>query len=311
MKRVLAMLLPLPFPFLLVATVAQAQVGLATFSSPAGVSGYIAILDLGSGAFKPVTTALDKDCRSQGNGQVSLLNTGNFAQNQATVLAITANSGPGGVTGCGTPAGLLISQGLLVNPGQTAGPVLYFHSATQAGITGGLVPDGLQWAVAGSTNTNNDCPNLYQPGTLLVQNGLPGACAIPKSMARAGRGAAGLDSTGRYLIVVVAQGTDSGGLLTSELSQIFVALHAVSAVNFDGGGSTAFYWTPPAVGPPPTVDATAQKMIMSAKFPPALQLTVTQFLPSMKEVYDSEDRAVYASLGFTFTPRPAAAAPPK
>jgi hypothetical protein len=53
------------------------------------------------------------------------------------------------------------------------------------------------------------------------------------------------------------------------------------------------------------------KMILSAKFPPALQLTVTQFLPSVKEVYDSEDRPVYASLGFTFTPRPAAATPPK
>ncbi|HKH47279.1 MAG TPA: hypothetical protein VKM72_21705 [Thermoanaerobaculia bacterium] len=128
MKRGLMVL-----PALLFLTVAaQAQVGLAQFSSDTtGVSGYIAILDIGSGTFTPVVTALDTNCRSQGNGQVSLLNTGQFAINQNTILAITANSGPGGVTGCGTPAGLLVSNGKLVNPGQTDGPVLYFNSLSR------------------------------------------------------------------------------------------------------------------------------------------------------------------------------------
>jgi exopolysaccharide biosynthesis protein len=233
---------------------------------------------------------------------VSLLNTGQFAINQKTLLAITANTGPGNVTGCGTPAGLLVSNGKLANPGQTNGPVLYFNSRTQAAITGGTVPTGVQWAVSGSTNTNNDCPDLYQPGTLLVQSGKPGVCPIPKSTAPAGRGAVGLDSTGKYVIVVVVEGTDNGGVLTSDLAQMLIALKAVNAVNFDGGGSTAFYWLPASQTSVPPVSAAAQKMITDAKFPPSLNLTVTPFLPKDEERYDSEDRAVYASLGFTFTP---------
>jgi len=242
---------------------------------------------------------------------VNLLNTGQFAINQNTILAITANSGPGGVTGCGTPAGLLVSNGMLVNPGQTDGSVLYFNSLTQAAITGGTVPAGVQWAVSGSTNTNNDCPNLQQPGTLLVQNGNPGVCPIPKSTIRAGRGAVGLDSTGQYVIVVVVEGTDSGGVLTSDLAQMLIALGAVNAVNFDGGGSTAFYWIPPTQTRAPLVSEAAQQMITDATFPPSLDLTVTPFLPTDEQRYDSEDRAVYSSLGFTFTPLPTAAAPRK
>jgi hypothetical protein len=111
-----------------------------------------------------------------------------------------------------------------------------------------------------------------------------------------------LDSTGKYVIVVVVEGTDSGGVLTSDLAQMLIALKAVNAVNFDGGGSTTFYWLPASQTSVPSVSAAAQKMITDAKFPPSLNLTVTPFLPKDEERYDSEDRAVYASLGFTFTP---------
>lgn len=43
----------------LLAAQAQAQVGLATFTSTHGFSGYIAILDISSGLFTPVVTPLD------------------------------------------------------------------------------------------------------------------------------------------------------------------------------------------------------------------------------------------------------------
>lgn len=57
-----------PALLVLLATAAQAQVGLATFSSSqSGVSGYIAILDLGSGSFTPVVSGLDTTCRERGD----------------------------------------------------------------------------------------------------------------------------------------------------------------------------------------------------------------------------------------------------
>ncbi|MBV9775247.1 MAG: phosphodiester glycosidase family protein [Gemmatimonadetes bacterium] len=297
-------------------TLAQVAVGslsgTVTYDSTVAVSGYVAYLDLSGGAFTPVVSPLSDSCRQAGNGQVSMLPTRDFQSQNGTLLAITANSGPAMSsykTGtCGVPAGLVVSGGLLVNPGQTGGPVLYFNTPSAAAITGGTVPTSAQWAVAGSTNTNNDCPNLHQPGSLLVANGTPGVCPIPKSTIPAARGAVGVDATGTVLIVAVVEGAEgTSGLKTADLASLLIGLGAVNAVNFDGGGSTVFYWTPGATAP--VQSAKLVQMLKSAAVPSklpnpgSLTFKVTPLDPSQQYVYDASapgGRPIYASLGFLF-----------
>jgi len=299
----------------LFAPVAMAQVAVGrieghTRYSPS-VKGYVAIFDLWSGKFTPLVTQLDAGCRSKGDGQVMMRPTKTFSEDNHTLLAITANTGPASSGGCGTPAGVAIDDGLLVNPGQTAGPVLYFTNKTSAAISDGVVPLGIRWAVAGSTNTNNDCPDPFQIGTLLVKNGQPGACAIPKSMKAAGRGAAGLNSTGQFLIIAVVEGSDSGGLRTSDLAELMIGLQATNAVNFDGGGSTVFYWRP---SPVPATSAQATRMLELAQYPKGrsnpneFAFSVIPRPTQEPETYDSSVRSgdnprpIYISLGFTYAP---------
>lgn len=303
------------------ATAANAQVALGRISgSVTGnehrkirVSGYVAVLDLGQGAMTPVVTGLSRSCRLASNGQVSLLQTGAFDTARATFLAITANSGPALPASahrgsCGVPSGLIVSDGALVNPGETNGPVLYFPGTSSAVISDGPVPAGVRWAVAGSTYVNNDCPDLYQPGTLLVKNGAAGVCPIPKSGILAGRGAAGVDSTGTLLFIVVVTGSEGAtGIRTADLATLLIGLGARNAVNFDGGGSTVFYWTPSNGAPRERQDLVAR--LESAAVPAGvpnpggLSFTVRRLDPTQRYVSDANHRAVYASLGFVLTQR--------
>lgn len=287
---------------------AQAAVGVISGTSAyaAPFTGYVAILDLASGAFTPVVTAMADSCRTRGLGPVSLLRTGEFAVAQGTLVAITANTGPAipGSDGvCATPDGLIVSDGALVQPGQTAGPILYFSDSTHATITDGALTVA-RWAVAGTTVTGNDCAPLSAIGTLLVRGGAPGPCVIPKSTIAAGRGAAGLDSSGRYLILAVVMGNDGAGLRTSDFAALLIGLGATSAVNFDGGGSTVFYWSPG--GGAPTLSATGAAMIAAATFPAGLpnpgQVSFSAALADQTQPIsaDYNRRPVYASLGFLF-----------
>lgn len=291
---------------------AQAAVGAISgkTSYDGDLQGYVALLDLSSGAFTPVVTALSDSCRSAAEGQVSLLPTAGFQAASNALLAITANAGPGFakyVAGtCGTPDGLIVSGGTLVNPGRTNGPVLYFPDIFSAAATGGAVPDSVWWAVAGATTTNNDCgPDLYQPGTLLVDGGAAGACPIPKSAIPAARGAIGVDATGTILIVAVVEGAEgASGLKTADFATLMMGLGAVDAVNFDGGGSAVFYWNP--AGGAPMASARLLQMLQDAAVPGGapnpggLAFDVTFLAPAQQYVYDTEQRPIYASIGFVF-----------
>lgn len=305
------------------ATPAHAQVGLGAISGMVNadtgsdtrqtpVNGYVAVLDLSQGAVAPVVSGLSVPCRSASSGQVGLLPTYAFDSAQATFLAITANSGPAPSSGefrrgdCGVPSGLIVSRGNLVNPGETDGPVLYFPDVFSAVIGDGIVPGGVQWAVAGSTYVNNDCPDLYQPGTLLVEDGAAGVCPIPKSGILAGRGAAGVDSTGTLLFIVVVTGAEgSSGIRTADLATLLIGLGAAQAVNFDGGGSTVFYWTP-GNGAPVEQQGLVD-LLESAAVPDGvpnpgnLSFSVRRLDPAQAHVSDADLRPIYASLGFVLT----------
>jgi len=325
----------LAFMIAITAVAAQAQtqgvVAVGTFTATTtyqdpGIVGYVAYLDLSKSNFTPVVTPLDVACRSAGDGQVRAIPTRSFAELNHTLLAITANTGYDlpALNSCCVPAGVIIAKGRLVNPGQTGGPTLYFpKAATSATITSGNLPaTGVEWAVAGSTNTNNNCTDLYQPGTALIYTDStgrhPGACPGPKALSIAARGAAGLDKTGRILIIAVVEGTEnSSGLKTLDWAYLMMGLGAYSAVNFDGGGSTTFYWTPDDHGLPQS-EALAT-MLKDAKFPSDqhdnwnnLAFTTAVGEPKDPIRFDNQcpdpknpltcGRPIYGSLGFTYQP---------
>lgn len=215
-------------------------------------TGWVGYVDLANyeTSFQPVVRG--SACEHCGQfPSVTLLDTKTFSLSSPNmVVAITANSGlalPKYANGlCASTAdGLIISDGTLVNPPGYQGPVLYFPMNGSPAITSDPWPalSTIRWAVAGSTITNNDCP-CGQLGTLLVSNGTAGACAVPKPTIRAARGAAGLTEKG-VLILAIVQGTEgSSGMTTAQFAQLMIDLGARNAVNFDGGGSTAFIWNP-------------------------------------------------------------------
>jgi hypothetical protein len=311
---------------------AHAQVALGAISAttdyaPEPILGNVVYLDLRLGHFTPVVTELSEACRkpSVASGQVTVRSTHEFSVANRTLLAITANSGPEVLQAgqCGTPAGVVISRFKLVNPGETAGPTLYFRTKNAATITSDALPGDVQWAVAGSTVTNNDCADLHQPGTLLVYtdnagNIKPGVCPIPKSASKAARGAAGIDASGTILIIAVMSGVEgSSGLKTVDMAYLMMGLGAHWAVNFDGGGSTTLFWTPEKGNAPPvSPDAVALRTRASspiAQSPNHLKYTVTPHEPADPITFDMHcpkepytpgcvGRAIFASLGFHYTP---------
>ena len=245
------------------------QLAVASFTYRFGVNagqGYVAILDLQSPDVVPQVTG-SYPCPSTHPGTAKTTTTHAFAKNYGTFIAITANTGPmlsETERKCGTPSGLIMSAGRWVNWPQSNGPVLYFPTDHSAVITDGTLPPlpQIRHAVAGTTgipeaSTANDCATctppenpqlkLQQQGTLLVKGGhTTNLCAIPSHTELAARGGAGLDSTLRYLILLVVEGDESErrGLPTENFAQLMIAFGAQNAVNFDGGGSTTFYWYP-------------------------------------------------------------------
>jgi Phosphodiester glycosidase len=249
---------------------------------------------------------------------VDLQRTVVFAQTQ--LVAITANTGAGSpATTCVHPDGLLVSNQTVVNAPQPNGPVLYFTSNRTVTIAKlCAVPAGVQNAIAGSISQDNDCLGDPQPpGGLLVENGQPGPCVIPKALTIAPRSAIGLDRSEKTLILVAIEGGEpASGLYTYDLALLMTGLGAYNAVNLDGGGSTTFYWLPTG-GTPPPVSASLRNMMLGARFdhasPSALTFRVTQLDASTSVCYcavgptrecnptkATQCRQVYANFGLIF-----------
>jgi hypothetical protein len=237
----------------LITVEARAQVALAKLkihqAAPPTFTwyGWVAYLDL-SARFEPmVRGSATAACGYWPS--VTLLDTLTYANDRDQVLvAITANSGTaaagaGNGTCTGNVAGMIVSNGQIVSPPQQNGPTLYFVGTDGPRIDVlSSFDTRIQWAVSGSTSTDNDCGG--PPGTLLVKDGRPGNCVVPKAGSFAARGAAGLTKDRRVLILVVVQGNEElkNGMNTRQFADLMIDLGADSAVNFDGGGSTAFIW---------------------------------------------------------------------
>ena len=300
----------------------QAAVATFTYSTSytTATTGYVAILDISASGLLPQVTSASPACAAK-SASVMTMSTKNFATMRNAFVAVTANAGPaisGPKPQCGTPSGLIVSKGQWVNWPQTNGPILYFTSNGSATITDGAVPllSQITNAVAGTTTQDNDCASctagtvlVQESGTLLVKNGSPGICPVPKSGTKAARGAIGLDATNHYLIVLVVEGAEgASGLYTPDFALLMLAFGGVNAINFDGGGSTVFDWNPKAGVPAACTNCAS--MIAGATIPSSqpnpnsLTLTnITAQKPNTAIYYTSEadGRAVYASIGFSLT----------
>lgn len=257
---------------LAVAAPGSAQVALGRIhgsSSYSPITGWVALIDLSvNGAFEPRVTGFSDKCGTPPN-PVALNQTDLFAQENGTLVAITANTGPNPgldlLGQCGRPSGMLVDRESVVIPNPPGGLVLYFDLNGKAHITDELPPDvAIMNAVGGTLDTDSDCG----VGTLLVDEGKPGKCPIPKSKAVAERGAIGLSHDGNIMIIVTIDGLEGDtGLKTADLAAIMIGLGAHNAINFDGGGSTSFIWSPDKDNPP-QLNQTLQNKMLAAKYPP-------------------------------------------
>jgi exopolysaccharide biosynthesis protein len=288
----------------------QAALGEFTYVSDystGATKGYVAVLDLKAASFQPEVTGQDPECLSKSTTLYET--TRKFADDQKTFVTITANTGLGGRPPCHLADGIVISNGEVVNDPADPGLVLYFTSNGEAFITDGLLPpfSEIQNAVAGTAVPEPGCT----AGTLLVKDGKPQRCALPKPFIGAPRGAIGLDESRRHLIIVVIDGDECSdlGLMTYDYALLLLAFGANDAVNFDGGGNAVFYWHPDA-GIPAGCDA-CQLRIRDAAIPTAFSNPYhvsfkdgPKLLRMDRAINDANQvRNVYASIGFRLLKR--------
>lgn len=296
---------------LIAAVQARGQVAVAKLAITAGsasYTGWVGYVDLPKGGFAPFTRG--SACTTCKNyPAVTLLDTMTFAKSQpAMLVAITANCGLGLSSfknnACETTVdGLIVANGALVNPPQYQGPALYFTSNTNAAITSGTLPSvsTITWAVAGSTSTDNDC-SCGQLGTLLVEGHQPGACPIPKSKIPAARGAAGVTANGVLILAIVQGAEGSSGMTTAQFARLLIDLGAQNAVNFDGGGSTAFIWNLNKL--PVTEEASLHNLVTNGggfTITPAWQAVTGSYFSDPACDGCTNFRPVYANLGILYT----------
>ena len=254
---------------------------------------------------------------------MQLQTTAAFAQQQATLVAINANLGPQlnqyPSGSCGTPYGLLVSGGKVINGPQQNGPALVFTSNTSATI--GLPSSAGQatYAVAGWTGSSGN-------GTLLVVppagQGPPtsGTNTQPVPGTIAPRVGAGITADGQTLILAMIDGLEPGlGIQNPDFGNVMIGLGANAAVNLDGGGSSTFIFTPggASLSTPPALSALLAAAAAPAGAGNSLSFSVVSL--ALNQSWTSAPpcvqpcayRPIYANLGFILAPSSAATPPRK
>jgi len=227
------------------------------------VRGMVAVVDLGDPRVQVrVTGALEPGATTRpvlANVDSKLIATDKWAKDNGLTLAVNA-SFFGWVTGDVTHeggadlVGMSISEGKVVSEARSwqgkPDPALVFLKTGGARVIGPGQPEvkleEIANAVAGVGGGENDAT----PGTLLVQGGKNlGETARVSGDKRHPRTAVGLDAGGKRLVILVVDGRQakwSVGMTLPELAEWMIELGSVDAVNLDGGGSSAFVYTPKA-----------------------------------------------------------------
>lgn len=253
-------------------TLVHAQIVVAPLErtlSAGPIRGYSAIVDLSDPRVSPVVTQpFDRSATTRPVAPAVdslLIPTDKWAKDNNLTLAINAGffawiKGDDTHQGGADVVGMSISDGKVVStPREWNGnpdPALVFLNDGSAHIIGPGQPpiplDQIRHGVAGVGGGEKDAT----PGTLLVQDGKNlGNTARVSWNVRHPRTAVGLDATGKRLIILVIDGRQkdwSIGLTLPELADLMIELGATTAINLDGGGSSAFIYTPQTGEPPVT-----------------------------------------------------------
>ena len=228
--------------------------GSVNYTAPTPINGYVAYVDIAGGNVQPFVTAplvASSTCAQEGYA-VALTSTVDFVDsNPPIVLATNANLGPPqkdyNAGFCGTPYGLLKSNGTYLSPIEivmgTTGPSLLFFSNTRAMIGTPSQTQGLsaKWAVSGWTGSGVDTGTA-----LLISGANNGATAQPVPAEIAPRVGVGITQDGTTLILVMVNGVEASGvgLWLSDFADLLKGLGAWNAINLDGGGSSTFVYVP-------------------------------------------------------------------
>lgn len=233
---------------------------------------FVATIDLKDSSLKIVSDEpLNAAEKRNAKAEAKLVPTDAWAASRGTTLAINANyfglleKAPKPVKpnedNHGYAAaiesdiiGVFVSDGVLISPprvvdGQGDPAVIIRKDQTAAALR--VTADDLHnvaFAVAGVGASDTKQDTL--PGSLLVQNGKNmGSTARVAPEARHPRTALGVKSNGSQLVVVVIDGRAPGysiGATLPELADVLIERGVTDAVNLDGGGSSAFVYTPHA-----------------------------------------------------------------
>jgi hypothetical protein len=173
-----------------------------------------------------------------------------WAASEKTTLAVNANFFARLEPDCLDVLGLSMSDTAVISnvraTGDRADPAIVFREDRRAAV--GYFKDielsGVKDAVAGIGASGSE----PAPATLLVHDGKNlGGTARVAPTARHPRTAAGVSADGATLYLVVVDGRQpewSIGMTLPELADLMIELGADDALNLDGGGSSAFVFTP-------------------------------------------------------------------
>ncbi len=178
-----------------------------------------------------------------------------FAREHGLALAVNANY----FGDCGRGAnvlGLCVSDGATVSPArfyeQAGDPVLTFGADGRAAAFVPDAEDDPRLAAFDAVAGIGASPTDPDHGGLLVLDGVSlGDHARVEPLARHPRTAAGVDTTGRVLTLVVLDGREAGGSIGATLPETAALLlqsGVDDAVNLDGGGSSVMYVGPGVAG---------------------------------------------------------------
>lgn len=140
-----------------------------------------------------------------------------------------------------SPVGMAMTDGVLWHRAASARPYLEITASKIARLVGPKSPDKI----------DADAREIVGAGQVIERDGRAVNLTSRFAMVRNPRTAVGIDASGTQLTLLVVDGRQpklSVGMTLNELAKEMVQLGCVSALNLDGGGSTALVYRDPSTG---------------------------------------------------------------